>query len=399
MAHFAYHAQCPNGSAISGVLEADDFDSAMGQLQELRLEGIQLAESKPPRAKRPIGGEDFIFFNEQLASLASAGICLDEGLRQMARDVESPGLRRVIDGIADDVQRGTPLDQAVANHEGRLPVFYSRVVRAGVESGQLPATLLNLSQHLRLQSDTRRIIVEALAYPLTAFAFAIAIVSLVMIYVVPKFEEIFLDFDTRLPAMTTLLIGIARAFPTLLVIGGGILLACVVTWFVLGVSPGGRRTRERIAMSVPLIGAVTRSSLIARFSRSLALTVSSGVPLPESLRLAAGATGSTTLDDDAETLALHVEQGQPVTAASDRLGLIPRMFGFVTEIAIARNSLPEAMAQLARAYDLRAAHSQAMLRGWLIPLAVVFIGVTIGFCVVSLFLPLIQLINSFSGCG
>ena len=397
MAHFAYQAQLPNGSAISGVLEADDFDSAMQQLSQMKLEAVELSETKPPRPRQPIGGDDFIFFNEQLASLASAGVCLDEGLRQLARDIESPRLRRAINAIADDVQRGAPLDQAIANHEGQLPVLYSRVVRAGVESGQLPATLLNLSQHLRLLTETKRIIVEALAYPAAAFAFAILIVSAVMIIVVPMFEEIFRDFGTTLPGATQLLIGISRVFPTLAAISLAVVAACVMFWFAARASPGGRRIRERIAMSVPLIGAVVRASLISRFARSLALTVSSGVPLPESLRLAAGATGSLTLDRDADLLASQVEQGQPLGAESDKTRLIPRMFGFVAEIAIGRNSLPESMFQLAKAYDLKVAHSQSMLRGWLVPLAVVFVGVTIGFCIVSLLLPLVSLIDSVSG--
>ena len=397
MAHFAYQAQCPNGSAISGELEADSFDAAMQQLSQMQLEAVELTETKPPRSPRPIGGDDFIFFNEQLASLASAGICLDEGLQQLARDVESPRLRRAIRAVADEVQRGLPLDQAVAKHEGRLPVLYSRVVRAGVESGQLPATLVNLSQHLRLMAETKRIIVEALAYPLAAFAFAVAIVSLVMIFIVPMFEEIFMDFGTMLPGVTMLLIKVSRGFPQLAATVGVVAVAAVVIWFVLRASPGGRRIREAVTLAVPLIGPVVRASLICRFARSLALTVSSGVPLADSLRLAAGATGSATLDRDAELLASHVEQGQSPSVAGEKTRLIPGMFGFVVDIAVGRNSLPESMFQLAKAYDLKAAHSQLMLRAWLIPLAVLFVGVTIGFCILALFLPLVSLINSV-GC-
>ncbi len=397
MPHYAYQAQCPNGAAISGVLEAGSFDGAMQQLTEMDLSGLELTETKPPPAARPIGADDFIFFNEQLASLASAGLCLDEGLRQLAHDVESPRLRQAIGAVADDVQRGLPLDQAVAKHESSLPALYGRVVRAGVQSGQLPATLLNLSQHLRLLADARRLIVEALAYPVAAFVMAVVILSLVMLYVVPMFEEIFLDFGSRLPGITRLLMSVARAFPALLVVVLVLLVVGVITWSWLRRSAGGRRVRERMVMTVPLIGPVIRASLISRFARSLAFTVSSGVPLPEALRLAAAATGSSSLDNDAELLATGVEQGQQLGEAGRRTWLIPRMFGFVAEIATGRSNLSEAMFQLAKAYDLKAAHSQSMLRAWLIPLAVIFVGLTIGFCIVSLFLPLVTLINSMTG--
>ncbi len=397
MAHFAYQAQFQSGSAISGVIEADDFDVAMQRLTELRLEAIQLSETKPPRAPRQVSDEDFIFFNEQLAALSSAGMCLDEGLRQLASDVDSPKLRRVIEAIASDVQRGVPLDQAIANHESQLPHLYARTVRAGIESGQLPATLLNLSQHLRLLGETRRIIIETIAYPAMTLAFAVAIVALLLTFVVPSFEEIFLDFDTRLPVSTVLLFDLARSFPMLAALFGAVVVGFVICWLAMRASPGGRRFRERVAMSIPLIGAVGRSSLISRFSRSLALTVSSGVPLPEALRLAAGASGSALLDRDAEALATSVEQGESPGTQSGNSSLIPPMFGFVMDVAVGRNNLPEALVQLAGAYDLRAAHSQAMLRVWLMPLALLFVGLAVGFCIFSLFMPLINLVNSVSG--
>ena len=206
-----------------------------------------------------------------------------------------------------------------------------------------------------------------------------------------------MDFGTALPGVTMLLIKVSRIFPQLAATVGVVAVAAVVIWFVLRASPGGRRIREAVTLAVPLIGPVVRASLICRFARSLALTVSSGVPLADSLRLAAGATGSATLDRDAELLASHVEQGQSPSVAGEKTRLIPGMFGFVVDIAVGRNSLPESMFQLAKAYDLKAAHSQLMLRAWLIPLAVLFVGVTIGFCILALFLPLVSLINSV-GC-
>ncbi len=397
MPHYTYRAQCPSGTAISGLIEADGFDAAMIELQAMNLQAVQLDEAKPRKSARPLGGDDFIFFNEQLASLAASGIALDEGLRQMAADIESPRLRRVIEAIADEVHRGQPLDAAVAAHEAELPVLYSRVVRAGIKSGQLPATLLNLSQHLRLLAEAKRIIVEALAYPLAAFSLAIVIVSFVMVFVVPKFDEIFVDFDTRMPTATRALLDLARVFPTLLTVAVVVLLLIVGGWALMRLTGKGRRFREAVALSVPLVGGVIRSSLVCRFTRSLALTVSSGLGLPESLRLAAGATGRPALDEDAELLASCVEQGLPIREACERTRLVPAMFGFVSEIATGRSNLPEAMFQLAKAYELRAAHSQSLLRNWLIPAAVIFVGLTIGFCIVALFMPLVSLINSVSG--
>lgn len=396
MKQYAYQAQCQGGTAISGTLEAADSDAAMTQLLAMSLENIDVQETKPPRKPRPIGRDDFVFFNEQLASLAGTGLCLDAGLRQLGKDIQSPRLRRVLDDVATDIERGLPLDQALERHAGEMPALYGRVVRAGIESGQLPATLFNLSHHLRLIAETRRLVVEALAYPAIVLVLALGVVCAVMILVVPQFGEIFADFGAQLPLLTVGLVHLAGLVPQLL---GGLavlLLILIGTWCVLRFSSSGRRLRERLLLAIPLLGSVIRDSLRARFLRAASFSVNSGMPLPEAMRLAADATASPSASRDARQIAERVEQGESVYAACREAVLIPPMFGYVVEVNTDRNNLEEGLIQLSGAYESRATHGQSLLRGWLAPLAVIGVGVVIGLCILALFLPFVSLMQSIT---
>ena len=343
-----------------------------------------------------VGYDDFIFFNEQLASLADAGVALDKGLREIARDIRGGRLRRVVNRIADKLEQGVPLDQAVAAHESSLPVLYSRVIRAGIRSGQLSAALLNLSQHLRFIAQARRIVFEALSYPITVLFIALALFSLIMQWLIPQFEEIILDFNATVPLFSRCVFAFARAYPWLLMGVGIAAAAIIVLWSGLRTTTRGRRFRERLLLAVPVVGRLVRVSLVARFFRSVSLSVASGIPLPETLRMASQATGSPGLTRDADRVAERIELGESAARAGEAARLLPPVFGYVVDTAAARNTLPQATAELAKAYEMRAAHYQSLLRTWLVPLAVIFVAVSVGFCVVAMFWPLARLIQSVS---
>ncbi len=396
MKRFEYTAQCEGGAAISGTLEAADSDGAIRQLIQMRLNNIDVHEAKSPRKRRAIGSDDFIFFNEQLASLASAGLCLDAGLRQLGKDVQSPRLRRVLNEVADDIERGLPLDQALEKHAEQIPSLYGRVVRAGVQSGQLPGTLLNLSHHLRLIAETRRLVVEALAYPVIVLGLALGMVCVIMIVLVPQFEEIFDDFGTQLPVITLALLALARRAPELL-IGLGIAVAALIAlWFMSRLSSYGRMGREKLILAIPALGSVIRNSIRARFLRAMAFSVRNGIPLPEAMRLSADATASPAASRDAHRIAGRVEQGESVFTACQQTSLIPPMFGYVVEVNTDRDNLEAGLGQLSEAYESRAVHSQSLLRGWLAPLAVIAVGVVVGICILALFMPFLALFQSIA---
>ncbi|MBN1492059.1 MAG: type II secretion system F family protein [Phycisphaerae bacterium] len=398
MAWFEYDGQCPNGTAISGRIEAANHSAADEMLRTtMRLTVSDVRQARSPAPRSRISDEDFMFFNEQLASLASAGMALDAGLEQLARDVSSPRLRGLIQDIAGEVRRGEPLEQAVARHEARMPVLYSRVIRAGVASGQLSATLLSLNQHLRLMGETRRLLWETLSYPAIVLLLAMGVISFFFIAIVPMFQEIFADFGVRLPVVTLLLIDAGKIYPFLLTSFAITVVLLILVWQALRFTLRGRLLREWVVSHVPIVGRVYRASLISRFVRSVATCVRSGITLPEALRLAGGVTGSPGLARDAEYVAAAAEAGNSILDATQVCAWIPGIFGYTVQVALGREALPAALAQLSTTYEARATHTQAMLRAALLPTLVVILGGTLFFGIAAMFLPLVSLVNSVSG--
>lgn len=398
MPWFEYEGLTPGGTAIVGRIEAPEQQRAADDLTQMQIEVHRLDLIRVPTPRTAaLNEQDFIFFNEQLASLADAGIALDEGLQQLARDVESPKLRRWIEDVVADLKRGRPLDQAVAAREQGLPVFYSRVIRAGVETGQLSATLLNLNQHLRLTGNTRRILWEVISYPLVVLTFALAVVSFFFMLLVPGFRSIYADFGTQLPDMTVLLLNVSELWPTILISLVILVGAIIIIWHLLRITPGGRGIREEIVLTLPLIGRIERASLLSRFFRALATAVSSGLPLPQALQLGSGATGHLLLIADADRLAGEVERGHSIFAASQTTRIIPPLFGYCVQVATGRDELPIALEKLANSYANRAIHGQSMLRVYLVPTLIILLGLLIGIGVLGLFLPLVSLITAVSG--
>ncbi|MEK7730583.1 MAG: type II secretion system F family protein [Planctomycetota bacterium] len=397
MKHFEYTAQCKGGSAISGMMEAPDGIEAVRELTSMGLCNIDLRAADRPPSQRPLNSDDFIFFNEQLASLANTGMCLDAGLRQLGRDIQSRRLRSVLEAVAADIERGQPLGAAVERLAPQLPALYARVVRAGVETGQLAATLLNLSNHLRLVAETRRLIAEALTYPAVVLVLAFGVLSMVIMFIVPQFAESFGGFGVRLPALTEATIALARVMPQLLIGLAIVVIGVTLSFFLLQATPGGRLARERLILTIPALGSLIRNSLRARFLRAMAFAVNSGIPLPEAVRLSAGATASPGMSKEAEQVASRVETGGGVYEACQGTRLIPLMFGYVVDISSSDGSnLRDSLIHLSKAYESRAAHGQALLRAWLAPLAVLGVGIVIGLLIVAMFIPMLSLIQSVS---
>lgn len=398
MPWFEYEGLTPGGTAIAGRVEAATREQAVEDLALMQVQVYTLSEPvPPPRRSAKLSEEDLVFFNQQLASLAEAGIALDDGLAQLAADVDSPRLRQWIEDLVMDLRRGIPLDQAIAAREQGLPLLYSRVIRAGIESGELAATLLNLNQHLRLAGATRRMVWELASYPLLVGVLALTVVSAFFVMVAPQFREIFMEFGTQLPALTSLMMDIADHYPTIMLVMILTTVALVIGWMSLRMSPTGLAIRESIIFRFPAIGRVHRASLIARFLRAVATAVATGIPLPQAMRLGAGATGSRALIKDAERLASEVEQGHSLFAANQSARLIPPLFGFCAQVAMGREALPTAIGQLAKSYENRAMHTQFLLRVSLFPLLVIVLGGFLLCAVSAMFLPLVHLINSVSG--
>lgn len=400
MPWFAYRALTPGGVLLDGRIQADDHAGAQAELARMNVEVRELEPAEAPPVRRAgISADDLIFFNQQVASFARAGIPLDEGLAQLARDIDSPRLRRWIEALLVDIRAGVPLEEAFARNERGLPVFYSAVIKAGIANGELASTLLNLNQQLGFAASLRRVWWESLTYPLVIAVAALGLVSFFMLMVVPQFRSVLDDFDMKLPVVTLYVLRLADVFPMLLGAGAVIVVALGLLWMGLAATAAGRSFRQRLLLRIPLLAPLLRHALLARFFRAASIAVANGLPLPDALRLSAGATGHSPLMGEADTLAAEVERGASLTEATSRTRLIPPLFGLCVQTATGRDATAQAIDKLAATHENRARHNEHLVRTLLQPFFILCLGLFMGILIIALFLPLASLIRYMSGGG
>jgi type II secretory pathway component PulF len=396
MPTFQYNALTSNGRAMEGTLEASSTDQAKELLAEMNLTVNEIAQAKKKPPKTHVGRSEFILFNQQLESITKAGIPLEKGLAELAKDVSSPAMSRLIKDVVHDLEQGLPIEKAIEKRQKSFPPLYSKILSAGAKTGRLAEMLTALNRHLELNTKTRQIIVESMIYPLTVFILLMLIMSLLFIFVIPTFGEVLNDMsDGRagLPFLTQFYLDVSNNFDKVL-IGSGMLVAAIVSiYLILSTTLAGRVFKERVFLKNPLIGKLYHANLLARLSESMALLVNANLPLPEVLRLSADTTASENLKLECETIASSIEQGNSIMEAGFQARMVPNLFLYSIQLGTQRNQLCDNLHSLGHMYATQTHSLQSRLQVMLAPAMVILLGLFVGTTVVAMFLPMISIVT------
>ena len=397
MATYEYSAMTSMGRLMKGTIEAGTTEEAGQFLQQMGLNISSLDKARPPTPRTAVGRSEFLLFNQQLASITNAGIPLERGLRELAKDVSTRPMRRLIKEIAGELEAGVSIEEAFEKRQKNFPPLYGRILKAGVETGRLSEMLTSLNRHLELASQTRRIIFEAVSYPLVVLTLASVIVSGLFLFVIPQFKAILGEMiEGRLNPVTTLVLSMTGNVGPF-----WITVACLVACgFLLAglmsTSASGRRVKESVFLKVPLLGRVYHSSILSRMAEAMALMVGAGCDMPVCLRLAAGSTGSERLISESEMLAGQIERGVNILEAGQFCRMIPRLFLFSIQLGAQRNELQDNLYSLADMYAEQARSGQLRLQTILLPLMLIGVGGIIMITILGIFLPMVQVVTSLS---
>jgi len=398
MATFEYNALTSAGRLMKGTIEAGTNQEAGELLKQMQLVVNSVVKAKSEKPKTAIGRNEFMLFNQQLASITKAGIPLERGLRELAGDISSRSMRRLVNAIADELEAGVSIEKAFEKRQKHFPPLYGRILKAGVETGRLSEMLTSLNRHLEMATQTRRIIFEAMTYPAVILVLASIILTGVFLFIIPQFQSVLEEMTDggRLPALTRLFLSMSKnvvPFWTSI----GIVIAVIVALFVmLSASAAGRRFKESFLLSTPVIGRVYHSSMLSRLAEGLAIMVAAGSDMPVSLRLSSGATGSEKLILESEALAAQIEQGANILEAGQLCRMIPRLFLYSIQLGTQRNELQDNLYSLGQMYAEQARCGQARLQAVLLPVMLIGVGCFLAITILAMFLPMISIITSLS---
>ena len=398
MATFEYNALTSAGRLMKGTIEAGSRDEADEQLRQMQLSVNSIDKAKPEKPKTAIGRNEFLLFNQQLASITKAGIPLEKGLRELANDVSSKSMRRLVHAIADELEAGASIEQAFEKRQKHFPPLYGRILKAGVETGRLSEMLTSLNRHLETATQTRRIIFEAISYPAVILTLAAIIITGVFTFIIPQFGTVLTEMTSgdQLPLLTRSFLSMAQNVGPFWLTVGFLAAVIVVAFIVLSRFPAGRRFKESLLIGIPVIGRVYHSSLLSRMAEAMAITVAAGSDMPAALRLSAGTTGSEHLILESETLASQTEQGANLVEAGQLCRTIPGLFLYSIQLGAQRNELQDNLYSLGQMYADQARCGQARLQAALLPVMLVCVGCFLALTILAMFAPMIQIITSLT---
>jgi len=393
---FAYQAQTVDGNAISGTIDAPDLEQATRLLANLRLRVIQLEPVRRPARAKPLVGDDFLAFNQQLTQLTKAGLPVEHGLKLIARDMRSGRLSRTISDVVSELEKGTPLGEAFDKYEKRFPPLYGKLVAAGVRTNNLSGMLLNLGRHVELVSRLRGMLWRALSYPVVVMAALGVVLVFLGLVVIPQFASLYKGFGIMLPGATVALLSAAQWAPWVIVALLALVAVSPLLWQLIRLIGIDRGVVDHLVLPMPLVGPVLERNLVARWCDAVRLGVQSGMDLPAAMDLAGETVGSPRLRADGRKLTEALAAGRPLEQ-SEPTKILPPTVAAVIALGSEQHDLPTMLGTLSEMYQQQAETRLAMIPGLLTPILIVCIAIVIGGVILAMFLPFLTLLRALMG--
>ena len=425
MATFQYEAlNAESGKTEKGELNVADQAEALARLQEMGLSPIKVDPvkkegSKKAKAKRgaPKGKKgakkglgdmeinipglsgrvkekNLTIFTRQLAQLTSAGLPLLSGLRVLERQEKNPTLRRVLGELSEVIEGGGTFSEGLAQHAKVFNKLFVSMVKAGELGGVLEVVLDRLAQFMEKAMRIKGKVKAAMFYPIAVLVVAIVIMGVLLVFVIPKFKDVFAEMmGTGLPQFTTIVLNISdtvknNAMGTL----SGI-FATMFTFAMIGRTNFGRYILDKMSLLFPIIGPVVEKVAIARFARTLGTLINSGVPILQALNIVKDTSGNVVVSRAVQDVHDSVKEGETIVAPLEASHVFPPMVISMVDVGEKTGDMPQMLEKIADTYDEEVDRAVESLTSLIEPIMIVFLAVIVGSIVIAMFLPLIKMIE------
>ena len=442
MPKFNFTAMDSRGKETKGTLDVANQNEAIARLKEMGVfptkvvEAEKVKEKPDKKAKKgaATGGEKsakkgrplkipflggkvkpkvMTAFTRQLATLVDAGLPLLRGMRVLEKQERNPVLKSVLGEIGAAIEGGSTFSEGLAQHPKVFNRLYINMVKAGELGGVLEVVLNRLAEFMEKAQKIKGKVVAAMFYPVAVMTVATVILGVLMVFVVPRFEQIFKDMleGRPLPGFTRFVLDMANTIKDrsiILVDGFPYAYPGPVIWVVVALvialkfalkTKKGRWLWDKFKLNMPVLGPVISKVAIARFTRTLGTLVSSGVPILQALTIVKETSGNVIVGDAVAKIHESVKEGETITAPLDAANVFPPMVISMVDVGEQTGALPEMLMKIADTYEDEVDNAVSAMTSLLEPIMIVFLAVIVGSIVIALFLPLIDLINQLGGEG
>ena len=388
---FEWEGKDRHGKIVRGEVRAGGDNQVQAML---RRQGVMPTKVKKRRTKggKKIKPKDIALFTRQMATMMKAGVPLLQAFDIVGKGNNNPNITRLLNDIRSDVETGTSLNAAFRKHPMHFDSLYCNLVEAGEAAGILEALLDRLATYMEKTEAIKSKIKSALMYPTSVIIVAFVVVTIIMIFVIPAFKQVFTSFGADLPAPTLLVMGISDYFVQYWwlifgVVGGG-------TYFFMQAWKRNERMQkfmDRLLLKLPIFGVLIDKSCVARWTRTLSTMFAAGVPLVEALDSVGGASGNSVYREATEKIQQEVATGTSLTAAMGNARVFPNMVLQMCAIGEESGSIDHMLGKAADFYEEDVDDMVAGMSSLMEPIIIVFLGTLIGGIVVSMYLPIFKL--------
>ncbi len=400
---YSYKALTEAGAAEGGIIDADSPKDARLKLKGRRLhvtdleamgasaKGAGKARGGPLfRRRRP---EDVAMITRQMATLLGSGIPMIGALTAVIEQVETRDLKAALMDVRERVSQGGSLSEAMAAHSFYFPELYVNMVRAGEAGGNLDRVLIRLADYLHAQDRTRPRVTAALTYPVIMLVVGVGVVVVLLTYVVPKILEVIKKQNAALPLPTEILMAasgfMGRYWWALLAAAVGTYLA----YLRARSTPGGRLWIDTVKLRIPAVGNLMRKASISRFAVTFGTLLESGLPVLDSLSVVKRVVDNALLAQAIETVRQRVGEGADIATPLKQSNVFPPVVGYMIAVGEESGRLEDLLKKIAQAYDEEVEVAAQKLTSLLEPLMIVLMAGVVGFIVMAIMLPILQMSN------
>ncbi len=416
MSSYAYEAVDSGGLLTRGTLDVSDQSEALRRIREMGLFPTKIAEARQrqrrqganpsrPRSLRkslnisiplPGGrpkGRVLSVFTRQLATLVEAGMPLLRGLRTLEEQEGHPVLKPLIGQLAASIEGGSSLSEALAAHPKVFNPLYVSMVKAGELGGALELTLRRLAEFMEKAQKIKGKIKSAMFYPSAVMFVATSILAALMIFVIPKFQEVFDGLRVQMPWLTLFILKISNFFKSNVLLMGFVALGAVLAVFGVLHTKWGRRVLDGLKLKAPVVGPVFRKLAIARFTRTLGTLLNSGVPILQALTIVRETAGNVVVANVISKVHESVKEGDTISVPLKASGVFPAMVAGMVDVGEQTGALPDMLMKIADTYDEEVDNAVSAMTSLLEPIMIVFLAIVVGGIVIALFWPIVILID------
>jgi type IV pilus assembly protein PilC len=402
MATFAYVGRSKSGSVKKGELVAKSRDEAVGQLRKQSVVVTSLEEKAEKEGfKLSFGSgltdKDLVVFTRQFGTMINAGLPLIQCLEILSTQSENAALRKAVSEVKTQVEGGSTFSDALRRHPKIFDDLYCNMVHAGEVGGLLDAILNRLSKHIEKAMKLKGQIKSAMVYPAAIMGIAAIVITVLMIWVIPVFEKMFKEMSNgkmALPGPTQLVIDMSNF--------------CQGNWYlILGASIGaviglkkyygttqGRLALDKFVLKLPVFGDLIKKASVAKFTRTLGTLLASGVPLLEALTICAKTSGNKVVEGALLDARVSISGGKTISEPLAKSGTFPKMVTHMIAVGESTGALDNMLGKIADFYEEEVDQAVTSLTALLEPMMMVFLGITVGFIVIAMYLPIFTMASA-----